>query len=71
MLSATTVELAVNIAVLVYNKDKEMGMKDLFTALEMECTQHSTEYYKQADRLRFYKNEEVCCSAKEKEEEEN
>ena len=37
----------------------------------MECTQRSTEYYKQADRLRFYKSEEVCCSAKEKEEEEN
>ena len=57
MLSATTVELAVNIAVLVNNKGKEMGMKDLFTALEMECTQRSTEYYKQADRLGLYKSE--------------
>ena len=57
MLSATTVELAVNIAVLVNNKGKEMGMKDLFTALGMECTLRSTEYYKQVDRLRLYKSE--------------
>lgn len=57
MLSLTTVQLAVNIAILVYNKGKEIGMKDLFRALGVETTQRSTEQHKQDDRLRLYRSE--------------
>lgn len=38
MLSLHTVQLAVNIAVLVFNKGKEMGMKDLYRGLGLHHT---------------------------------
>ena len=41
-------------------------MKDLSTALEMECTQRSTEYYKQADKLRLYKSEKRSAAVQKR-----
>ena len=66
MLSATNVELAVNIAVLVYNKGKELAMKDMLLVLGLQQTQRASEYYKKADRLRLYKSEKRASAVEKR-----
>ena len=66
MLSATNVELAVNIAVLVYNKGKELAMKDMLLALGLQQTQRASEYYKKADRLQLYKSEKRASAVEKR-----
>ena len=66
MLGLPTVQLAVNIAILIFNKGREMAMRDLFRTLGIETTQQSTEQQKRLDRLRLYKSEKKSAAVEKR-----
>ena len=56
-LGKRTVKFSVHLAILLFNEGKESALNRLFPAMIFEVTQHETEYYKHADRLRLYKSD--------------
>ena len=63
MLGLPTVQLAVNISILISNKDREVAMKDLFRTLEIESTQQSTEQHTRSDTLQLLESERKTVAA--------